>query len=182
MKKKIVILDRDGTVIIEKNHLTNVNDVELIPNAANAIKKMNDLGLGVIIVTNQTVVGNGQISLKELGAIHKKMVNLLAKEEATIDGIYFCPHKPEDNCSCRKPKLGLIEQAMKDYNFDPKECFMIGDKDVDIEFGKNAGATTILVRTGYGAEHEKFDHVKPDHAVDNLLATVFVIQQKLSRK
>lgn len=179
MKKKFVILDRDGTIIIEKNHLTNINDVELIPNAAKAIKKMNDLGLGVIIVTNQTVVGNGCISLKELDLIHKKMVNLLAKERATIDGIYFCPHTLKGNCSCRKPKLGLIEQALKEHDFNPKESFMIGDKVLDIELGQNLHAKTFLVRTGYGSEVEKENLVKPDYIVDDLKKAADIISSLL---
>lgn len=177
MKKQFIILDRDGTIIIEKNHLTDINDVELIPNAAKAIKKMNDLGLGVIIVTNQTVVGNGRISLKELGLIHKKIVNLLSKDKATVDGIYVCPHTIDDNCSCRKPKLGLIEQALKEHDFNPKESFVIGDKVVDIELGQNMHAKTFLVRTGYGSKVEKENIVTPDFIVDNLEQTVGIIKK-----
>lgn len=176
MKRKFVILDRDGTIIIEKNHLIDINEVELIPNAAKAIKKMKDFGLGVIIVTNQTVVGNGHISIKELGEIHKKIINLLSKDKAAVDGLYVCPHTIEDNCFCRKPKLGLIKQALKEHDFNPKESFVIGDKALDIELGQNMHARTFLVRTGYGARVEKENIVKPDFVVDDLEQAVSMIK------
>ena len=179
MKKRFVILDRDGTIIIDKDHLTEVSKVELIPNAAKAIKKFKDMDLGVIIVTNQTVIGNGQISLKYLELIHKRISELLLEEGATIDGIYFCPHKVEDNCFCRKPKLGLIEQALKEHDFDSEQCFVIGDKALDIELGQAMGAKTFLVRTGYGTEVEKEIKVKPDYMVDDILEAAEIIHQQL---
>lgn len=175
-KKRFVILDRDGTIILDKDHLTEVSQVELIPNVAKAIKKLNQMELGVIIVTNQTVVGNKQISLAGLKLIHKKMLELLSYEGATIDGIYFCPHRKEDNCSCRKPKLGLIEQAMKDYGFDPKTCFVIGDNKGDIDLGKNMKATTILVRTGYGKQVER-DDINPDYVADDLQNALPILEK-----
>ncbi len=180
-KKRFIILDRDGTVIFDRDHLTEVSQVELIPNAAKAIKKLNELGLGVIVVTNQTVIGNKHISLRNLKLIHKKMLDLLSNEGATIDRIYFCPHKKEDNCSCRKPKTGLIDRALEDYHFDAEECFVIGDNKGDIELGKNIGAKTILVRTGYGRQLEK-EGLNPDYIVDTLEAVLPVIKDELTKK
>ena len=177
MKKRFVILDRDGTVIQEKNHLTEVSEVELIPNAAYGIKKFHNLGFGVIIVTNQSVVGNKHISLNELKLIHERMLSLLTNEGAVIDAIYFCPHTPEENCLCRKPKLGMIDKACKDYNFNPKDCFVIGDKALDIEMGQRMGAKTILVSTGYGAAVEKENKIKPDYIVDDLKEAANVIKK-----
>lgn len=177
-KKRFVILDRDGTIIFDKDHLTKVSEVELIPNVGMAIKKLNELDLGVIIVTNQSVVGNGHISLKDLEQIHKRILELLLQDGATIDGIYFCPHKVGDNCLCRKPKPGVVEKAMKKHNFDPKLCFVIGDNKGDIELGRNIGATTILVRTGYGKQVEN-DAINPDYVVDNLEAVLPIIKNEL---
>lgn len=174
MKKRFIVLDRDGTIIIDKDHLIEISEVELIPGAAKAIKKLKELDLGIIVISNQTVVGNRLISLKGLESIHKRMLDLLSQEGAVIDGIYFCPHKKEDNCSCRKPKSGLIEQALADHHFDPEECFVIGDNKGDIELGKNIGATTILVRTGYGRQTEK-EKISPDYVVDNLEAALPII-------
>lgn len=179
IKKRFVLLDRDGTIIVDKDHLTDPREITLIPNAINALIKLRDLGLGIIIITNQSVVGRGHISIADLEKIHKRMIDLLSIEGVTIDDIYFCPHTPEDNCACRKPKLGLIERASKEYNFNPMECFTVGDKALDIEFGKAMGATTFLVRTGYGAEVEKEKIVIPDYIVNDLLEATYIIQKQL---
>ena len=174
-QKRFVLLDRDGTIILERDHLTDLTQVELIPKAAQALKKLHALGLGLIIITNQSVVGRGHINLDDLKKIHKRMLGLLSKEEAIIDGIYFCPHTPEDNCLCRKPRLGMIEKAAKEHKFDPKLCFVIGDKAIDIELGQKMGAITFLVRTGYGAQ---VDHkeVNPHYVVNDLLEAADIIQ------
>lgn len=166
--KRFVILDRDGTIITERNYLSDYNQVELIPNAASGLKKLKDQGLGLLVITNQAGIGRGYFSLHNLELIHKRMIDLLTIEGVTLDGIYFCPHIPEDNCNCRKPKLGLIEKAAKEHYFDPKASFVIGDKAIDIELGQKMGAQTFLVRTGYGAEVEKQNVVKPDFIVDDL--------------
>lgn len=178
MKKRFVLLDRDGTTIEHKHHLTDVNDVKLIPKVATAIKKLKKLGLGIIIMTNQSVIGRNLISLSELDRIHKKILHLLSAEGAHIDGIYFCPHIPEDNCKCRKPKTGLVERAAKKHKLDPKLSFVVGDSTADIELGKNIGATTILVRTGYGKKIEK--EVNPNYVVDNIEAALPIIKSAIS--
>lgn len=178
--KKFVILDRDGTIILECNYLSDHSQVELIPNAASGLKKLKEMGLGLLVVTNQAGIGRGYYSLDDLKLIHKRMADLLAKEGVILDGIYFCPHKPDDNCSCRKPKLGLIEKASKEHNFDPKECFVIGDKALDIKLGEAMGATTFLVRTGYGAEVEKEKKVKPDYIVNDLIEVAGIIEIELT--
>lgn len=169
--KRFVILDRDGTIITERNYLSDHNQVELIPHAAIGLKKLRKLGLGLLIVTNQAGIGRKYFGLDDLKLIHKRMIDLLATEGVVLDGIYFCPHIPEDNCNCRKPKLGLIKIAAKEHNFDPKLSFVIGDKALDVEMGQRMKAITFLVRTGYGAEVEKQNLVKPDYTVDDLLQT-----------
>lgn len=174
-QKRFVLLDRDGTIILERDHLTDYSQVELIPKAAQALKKLRDLRLGLIIITNQSVVGRGHIDLAGLEKIHKRMVDLLSKDRAAIDGIYFCPHTQEDNCSCRKPKLGLIKKALKEHKFDPSSSFVIGDKAIDIELGQKMGATTFLVRTGYGTKVD-IKMVKPDYMVDDLSEAADIIQ------
>lgn len=175
--KLFVILDRDGTIITERNYLSHHSQVELIPNAAIGLKQLINLGLGLLVVTNQAGIGRGYFNLDDLKLIHKKMTDLLAIEGVTLDGIYFCPHIPEDNCNCRKPKLGLVEKASKKYNFNPKECFVIGDKALDITLGQNMGAKTFLVRTGYGAKVEKENIAKPDYVVDDLLQASVTIKK-----
>lgn len=181
MKKRFVILDRDGTIIIHRDHLIDINKVALIPNVAKAIKKLNSLGLGTIIVTNQSVVGRGQISLMDLESIHNKIVHLLSVKGAHIDSIYYCPHKPDDNCKCRKPRIGLILNAVSDFKFDPKSCFVVGDNREDIEFGKNLGATTILVKTRYGAKVARENLITPNIVVNNLYSAVSFIEKEIRK-
>lgn len=178
-KRRFVLLDRDGTIIVEKNYLSNPDHVKLIPSALEALRKFKKLQLGLLIITNQSGVGRGYFSLRDLKLIHERMTDLLASEEIVLDGIYFCPHKPEDNCSCRKPKLGLVEEAAKKHSFDPKLSFVIGDKAIDIEMGKRLGATTFLVRTGYGKQAEK-ERINPDHVVDDLEAALPLIKNIIS--
>lgn len=174
-KKRFVLLDRDGTVILERHYLSDPEEVKLFPNTASALKKLKDLGFGLIIITNQAAVGRGFFDLKQLELIHRRLKKLLKKEGIVLDGIYFCPHTPEDNCRCRKPKLGLVEMAIKDHNFDPNFSFVIGDKAIDIKMGKNLVATTFLVRTGYGSKVDE-KQVKPDYVVSDLQEAAEKIQ------
>lgn len=179
-KRRFVLLDRDGTIIVEKNYLSNPDHVELIPGAVKALKEFKKLGLGLVIITNQSGIGRKYFDLDALSKIHRKLTDLLFKGGVVLDDIYFCPHIPEDNCNCRKPKLGLIKKAAKEHNFDPKKCFVIGDKAIDVKLGQKMGATTFLVRTGYGAEIEKENLVKPDFIVDDLFQTAITIEEILS--
>ena len=177
MKRKFVLLDRDGTIIAERNYLTHPDEVKLMPGAANALKKLSDLGFGLLVITNQAGVGRGYFDLKTLKLIHDKFTQLLSQKGVFLDGIYFCPHTPEDNCLCRKPRIGMVKKAMKKHNFDPKLCFVVGDKVTDIELGKNIGAITILVRTGYGKETSERQLIDPDYVADNLETSVEIIKR-----
>lgn len=179
MKKRFVLLDRDGTVIIEKNYLSHPDQVELTPGAANVLKKLKEMGLGLAIITNQSGLGRKYFDLTTLEKIHLKLTDLLLKEGVVLDDIYFCPHIPEDYCLCRKPKTELVEKASKKHNFNPKDCFVIGDNKGDIELGKNLGATTILVRTGYGKQTEK-GGLNPDYVADNLNEVFSIIKNELA--
>ena len=174
-RRRFVIMDRDGTVIQERHYLSRPEDVELIPGAAEALKRLSSLGLGLIIVTNQSAVARGLFDLQRLAFIHRRLEKLLENEGVRLDGIYVCTHKPEDGCKCRKPELGLMEHAAGELGFEPGSSFMIGDKALDVEFGRRAGATTILVRTGYGAEVEQAKSAAPDYVTDNLLGAAGII-------
>ena len=177
-KERFVLLDRDGTLIVHYPYLSNPDHIELLPGSIEALKEFKKLGLGVAIITNQAGIGKGYFDLETLDKIHQRLVDLLAKEGIVLDDIYFCPHTPEDNCLCRKPKVELIKKAMEKHNFDPALCFVIGDNKSDIALGKNIGATTILVRTGYGKQVET--DVNPDYVVDNLADALPVIKKELS--
>ena len=155
-KQKAVFLDRDGTINRYVGYLTDINNFELLPGAAEAIRKINLSGYLAIVVTNQPSVARGDLTMDQLQEIHKKMETLLGKEGAYIDHIYVCPHHPDKgfpgevpelkiSCECRKPKPGMLLQAARDYNIDLESSWMIGDDQRDIQAGINAGCHTALI-------------------------------------
>jgi D-glycero-D-manno-heptose 1,7-bisphosphate phosphatase len=182
LKKRYVVLDRDGTVIEERNYLSNPEEVKLIDGAAAALRELIRDGYGLAIITNQSGVGRGFFDETTVNEIHHKLTELLAAEEVTIDGFYVCPHRPEDNCLCRKPALGLLEQAVRELRFDPRASIVIGDKASDIQMGRRAGATTFLVRTGYGSQFAPQESLGADYVVDDLRAAVEMIRNLRAQK
>jgi histidinol-phosphate phosphatase family protein len=175
--KRFALLDRDGTLIVERNYLSHPDQVELLPGAIAGLRQMRQMGLGLVVVTNQSGIGRGFFDHRRLEEIHLRFQQLLAAEGVYLDGIYYCPHTPDDRCACRKPYTGLIQQAAAEFRFHPSDSFVIGDKPCDIELGKRVGAMTLLVRTGYGAEVAATDTVKPDSVVENLAEAAQVIQR-----
>ena len=175
--RRAVILDRDGTVIVERHYLADPDQVALIPGVAGALRQLRQMGLRLVILTNQSGIGRGLFTEQRVEAIHQRMRALLAEEDVQLDGIFYCPHTPEDACACRKPAPGLIEQAARQLGFEPHESIVIGDKACDIELGRRVGAMTVLVRTGYGAEHESACGSVADYVADDLSAAVPVVQQ-----
>ena len=180
MTRPALILDRDGTVIEERHYLSDPDGVVLLPGAGEALREARRLGLDLFLVTNQSGVGRGYFSLDRLGEIHQRLTELLAAEGVELDGIYFCPHTPDDDCPCRKPRPGMIEQAAAENGFDPRRAFVVGDKLCDVDLGRAVGATTFLVRTGYGAKEAEDPRVRPDHVVDDLRGVVVTIASRLS--
>lgn len=164
--RRFVLLDRDGTVIALEHYLVDPERVALLEGAAAGMRRLAALGLGVVIVTNQSAVGRGLLDERRLGAVHARLIECLEAVGVHIDGIFHCPHLPDAGCACRKPGRGMVDRAAAVLGFDPAQCFVIGDAASDIELGRRLEATTILVRTGYGAETEKrgapFDHVVDD--------------------
>jgi D-glycero-D-manno-heptose 1,7-bisphosphate phosphatase len=137
---------------------------------------MRALGLGLVVVTNQSAVGRGLIDEERLARIHGRMAALLADDGVSVDGVYHCPHTPDALCRCRKPQTGLLERAARELGFDPGAGVVIGDKACDIELGQRVGATTMLVRTGYGAEVEAAGEAAPDYVVDDLWSAARIIE------
>lgn len=155
-RQKAVFLDRDGTINRYVGYLTNAEDFELLPGVAEAIRKINLSGYLAIVVTNQPSIARGELSYDGLDEIHKKMETLLGQQGAYVDHIYFCPHHPDKGfpgevpslkfeCSCRKPKPGMLLQAAEDFNIDLSSSWMIGDDERDVGAGKNAGCHTALI-------------------------------------
>jgi len=154
--KKAVFLDRDGTVNKEVGYLTDLQDLALIPGAGTAIRKLNQAGFLVVLVTNQSGVARGYFTEDFVQNTHERLVQMLREEGAWLDGIYYCPHHPSAGnapyvtvCECRKPATGLIDCAVHDLNIDKTRSYMVGDKWIDVELGQRAGIRTVLVSTGF---------------------------------
>ena len=163
-----ILLDRDGTIIVEKNYLSTATGLELLPGALEGLRSLREAGFGLIVVTNQSGIGRGKLTLETLAKIHAELQRQLAAGGVRIDAFYHCPHVPEDNCECRKPKPLLAFRAASDLGFDLRHSFVIGDKPADIDLGRNCGARTILVRTGYGRDFEA-SGLTADFMADDLL-------------
>jgi D-glycero-D-manno-heptose 1,7-bisphosphate phosphatase len=155
MSGRFVLLDRDGTINQEVDHLDRVDQVALIPGAAAAMRRLSSAGLGLVVLTNQATVGRGLLPADRLEEIHARLTRLLSDEGVRLDGIYVCPHAPEDGCDCRKPRAGLALRAARDHGFRLDDSFVVGDHAADMGLGRAIGAVTILVRTGHGEDELK---------------------------
>jgi D-glycero-D-manno-heptose 1,7-bisphosphate phosphatase len=145
-----VFLDRDGTLAEEVGYLNHLSRFRMFPFAASAVRRLNEAGLPVIVITNQSGVGRGYFPESLVHEVHNLMAQQLADAGAHLDAVYYCPHTSSDNCCCRKPKAGMLDRAAREHAIDLKRSCVVGDKYDDIEVASNAGAQSILVRTGYG--------------------------------
>ena len=145
MGNRAVFLDRDGTMAPDAHYCSRVEDFRLFSSVPDAVKILNNNGFKVVVVTNQSGIGRGLFTEERLGEIHQKMKDELAKSKAYVDGIYYCPHHPDDKCDCRKPKTGMFERAVKDFGINLSHSFVVGDLPTDIEVGKALGCKTILI-------------------------------------
>ena len=177
-QRRFVVLDRDGTIIEEREYLSEPEQVKLIPGVAAALRELRQMGFGLVVITNQSGVGRGIFDQAQLERVHQRLEELFQAEGIHLDGLYVCPHTPDDDCACRKPKLGLLQEAADDLGFNMANSIVIGDKASDIEMGRAVGALTFLVRTGYGARFE--NEVAADYVVDDLAAAAQAIG-RLSR-
>ncbi len=175
-QRRFVVLDRDGTIIVERHYLSDPEQVELIPGAAAGLRQLREAGLGLVLITNQSALGRGYFDSARLESIHERLRDLLRKEGVELEEILVCPHTPEDNCSCRKPKTGLLDLASRRLSFDPQSSFVIGDKPCDIELGQRAGAKTFLVLTGYGSVVARERNVAADYTVADLADAAKIIK------
>jgi histidinol-phosphate phosphatase family protein len=177
-----VFIDRDGVIIEDHpsgKGIVTPDQVVLIQRSAEGIKRLNERNIPCFIVTNQPGVAKGYMTIKGLGDVHECLRKMLAEKGARVDGISFCPHHPDGgfsgevkelkiDCECRKPKPGMLLSIIKEHGYKMSDCVMIGDRTVDIEAGKRAGCSTILVRTGAAGQDAKYE-VKPDFIADDLL-------------
>ncbi len=167
--KNYILLDRDGTIIFDKHYLSDPEGVEIIPNAEKGLKIMLEAGFGLIVVTNQSGIGRGYYSVEDMNSVNSKMEALLSKSDIKFDAIYHCPHTPDQACNCRKPATEMFDKAIAEFNLEPTQCYVIGDKICDIELGLAKGADAILVRTGKGLVEESECIGKATYIADDLV-------------
>ena len=167
-KQRAIFLDRDGTMNVSKGFISKADDLELIPGTIDAIKAINKSGALAIVITNQPVIARGECSFEELHNIHNKLKTLLGEKGAFVDDIFYCPHHPDKgfegevpelkfDCECRKPKTGMIDEAVKKYKIDLSKSYMVGDSTMDLETARNAGVKSVLVDTGFAGNDGKYD-------------------------
>lgn len=154
---KVVFLDRDGVINRDSaEYIKNRQEFEFLPGSITALVRLREAGYDVIVITNQSAVNRGMITLKGLDDMHHMMKETIQRHGGRIREIYYCPHRPDEGCDCRKPKPGLILKACDQYTIDLNHAIMVGDSTKDIECARNAGcARTVLVKTGNGPKSEK---------------------------
>jgi len=171
-----VFLDRDGTLNYDPGYLKIAADLKLLPGVGPALARMKRAGARLVVVTNQSGVGRGMITLKDLEAIHARLQGLLEQEQAELDAIYFCPHHPNDGCHCRKPNAGMVERAVSELQLDLRRSYMIGDRARDIQLAQRVGAKAILITSGsvdqQALDRLKAEQVMPDTVVKSMAEAV----------
>ncbi|MHB8753621.1 MAG: D-glycero-alpha-D-manno-heptose-1,7-bisphosphate 7-phosphatase [Candidatus Acidiferrales bacterium] len=178
-KRRAVFLDRDGTIAEEMGYVNHLSRFTIFPFAAAAIRRVNEAGFPVIVVTNQSGVARNFFPEALVEKIHEKMKAELAAGGAHVDAIYYCPHIRDDNCECRKPLPGMLEQAAREHALDLASSVLVSDRYDDISMAQSVGCEGILVLSGYGrGEYEWHHHDwprQPDHVVENLTAAVDLV-------
>ncbi len=171
-----VVLDRDGTLILDRHYLDDPAGVELLPGAS-ALARLCRRGLPLVVVTNQSGVARGLFSIETVARVNARVRELLAASGVALAAIYVCPHGPDEKCACRKPARGLVDRAARALGLRAEDAFFVGDRACDIELGRGVGGTTLLVRSGRGAEPDA--EQRADHVVENLDEAVTLIERLL---
>lgn len=173
-KKPAIFLDRDGVLNKEKSYITRLEELEIFDYAKECVSTLHEKGYLAIVISNQSAIGRGMLTEERLREINHYM-----KEKLELDAIYYCPHwYQEENetiynikCHCRKPDIGMLEQAVKDFSIDLSKSFFVGDRKSDIQTGKNMNIKTVLVTSGYEKWQDALE-LKPDLVCKDLLAFV----------
>ncbi len=188
-KQKAIFFDRDGTLNVYKGFISNASDIELLPDVSKALNLVNRSSYLAIVITNQPVIARGEATFSQVNEMFNKIETLLGKDGAYIDGYYYCPHHPDSgfegevkelkiDCDCRKPKIGLLQKAVNDFNLDLSKCVIIGDTNLDIKTGLNAKIPQILVTST--ATEEK--HLEPTYHASNIIDAVTYVLNKEARQ
>lgn len=189
-KRRALFLDRDGTVAEEVGYINHLSRFRLYPWSAAAVRRINQAGLGAVVVTNQAGVARGYFAEELIGQVNKRMVEELARDGAHLDGVYYCPHHPDageppyrQRCRCRKPQPGMIERAVEELNLALEGSVVVGDRYGDVVMAHRLGLRGALVLTGYGrGEYEYQRHEwprPPEWVAENLLEAVELILKEM---
>lgn len=152
-----VFLDRDGTIVVERHYLKDPDQAELVPGAADALRRLAGAGFALVVVTNQSGIARGYYTEADFRAVQRRVEELLARDGVRLDGVYHCPHHPDFTgpCECRKPATGMYRRAARDLGLDLARSVYVGDRLKDVQPAGTLGGKGILVRTGYGADHAR---------------------------
>jgi D-glycero-D-manno-heptose 1,7-bisphosphate phosphatase len=175
---KAIFMDRDGTVSKEKGYIRHPDQYEVFSFTGQAVRRINESGAKAILITNQSGVGRGYFTETILGEIHDVLHQELARWNAHLDAIYFCPHTPADLCDCRKPRVGMLLRAQREMDIDLANSYFIGDRYLDIHAAHAVGARSVLVLTGDGQmelDNRKHEDLQPTLVAENLLVAVETI-------
>jgi len=193
MGRRAIIMDRDGTLCDEVGYVNHVDRIRLLPRSAAAVRAANEAGFQTVVATNQAGVARGYFEETLVDAVHDRVREMLAAEGARLDGIYYCPHHPEvgapayrRQCTCRKPQPGMLLRARDEMGIDLASSYMVGDTVKDVEAGHRAGATSVLVLTGYGKGELAYQShawtVRPHHVADDLFdAVTWILAREMAR-
>ncbi|HEX4049618.1 MAG TPA: HAD family hydrolase [Steroidobacteraceae bacterium] len=177
--ERVVLMDRDGTLVVDRDYLADPAGLEFLPGAVEALRRLHERGYRIVIISNQSGVGRGLFSLERLREINARLAQMVREAGAALAGIYCCPHRPDENCVCRKPNVELVRQAAQELHFDPAAAVMIGDRDSDIELGRRLGATTIRLVPGPASPGTPFSSASgapSDHVAADLLEAARIIE------
>ena len=182
MSNKAIFLDRDDTLIEDPGYIDSPEQVKLLDGAAEALAELSNMGYKLVVVSNQSAIARGYLSEADLSVIHRRMQDVFRPGQAELDAIYYCPHHPDGTvrafrkkCNCRKPGIELGRQAVRRFDIDLNDSFVVGDKETDLLFGRHLGVSACLVRTGFGVYEEErlgSEGLKDSMVFDNVLDAV----------
>ncbi len=172
---KVVILDRDGTLVVDRPYQHDPDGLEFEAGAAEGLRWLHRRGYRLVVITNQSGIGRGLFSAASLEGVHARLQTMVGAEGVELAGIYACPHAPEAGCTCRKPEQALMQRAAAELDFDPRAAIVIGDKESDVEFGRRAGAMSILLAP---ADSELACRSQADAIAPNLLAAARLVTSR----
>ncbi len=173
--RRPVILDRDGTIVVDRHYLDDPAQLDFLPGAAAGLRALSERGHRIIVVSNQSGVARGLFTLERMQQVNDRLIRMAAEAGARIDAIYCCPHGPADDCACRKPNTRLVLDAAARFEFDPARAIVIGDKSTDVELGRRVRALTMLISSDGRATDDGW--VEPDYILGDLMQAARVIER-----